>query len=99
MEKADKHCCSQVIKVNISSDNDHGERWTLDGLECKWPFTSAVFFPKTHNPTLSMRGKKKTQLRVILQSTGQYSKLSSLSKTRTRKLRVRRIQRRHDESM
>ena len=58
METPDKYCFSQVIKVNISSDNSHDDRWTIDGVGGTRPFTSVVFFPQTHNPTLSMRKTK-----------------------------------------
>lgn len=53
VEKAGKHCINQVIEVNIASDI----MLTSLTSDLKWwktHFTSVVFFPQTHNPSLIM---------------------------------------------
>lgn len=70
MEKPGKHDLHQAIKVNITSDKLCGYHVPPDEMWQEGHFTSVVFFPKAHNPSLDMRkSSAKPQLKNILQNT------------------------------
>lgn len=54
-ENYDKHCLSSVITISPAKSQIIMIVCTLDMMWWKWHFTSVIFFPKIHNPSLILR--------------------------------------------